>query len=127
LIGHNDFLLDGAPSGLGLNPGEAGYAGSYKDNVQRIIDAVKAAGKTVILAKAPPVLPVNGTTDNAVQQYNLVIAELAANPANGIPIAPPDFHSFFESRTATEYFDTILLNGLGYQSMAQIWLDALTP
>ena len=41
------------PSGLGLHSGDAGYAGSFKDNMQRIITAVKTAGKQPYLAKVP--------------------------------------------------------------------------
>jgi len=41
------------PHGLGLEPGDAGYPGSYKDNMQRIIDEVQAAGKIALLAKPP--------------------------------------------------------------------------
>jgi PKD repeat protein/lysophospholipase L1-like esterase len=123
MYGHNEFARN-VPTGLGLHSGDPGYDGSYKDHLQRIIDAVRAAGRGVVLAKAPPVLPVNGTTDLAIQQYNLVVDELAADPANGITVAPPDFHAFFAAHPEL-YSDTILMNGSGYRSMAQLWLAAL--
>jgi hypothetical protein len=41
------------PSGLGLSPADGGYPGSFKDNMQQIIDAINAAGKEVCIAKPP--------------------------------------------------------------------------
>ncbi len=79
MYGHND-AEDGVPSGLGLNPGDIGYAGSFKERIQSIINAVRAAGKTPLLAKAPAIMPFDGPFDSAVQQYNAVMVELAANP-----------------------------------------------
>jgi lysophospholipase L1-like esterase len=125
MYGHND-AQDGIPSGLGLNPGDIGYTGSFKERIQTIINAVRAAGKTPLLAKAPAILPFDGPWDSAVQQYNAVMAELAANPANGIPVAPPDFYTYFRNHPE-EYAADILMNGVGYQSMAQIWRATLAP
>jgi lysophospholipase L1-like esterase len=125
--GHNDFLVDNAPSGFGLNPGNPGYVGSFKDRLQQIINLLKAAGKEAVLSKAPPALPLNSAVNFAIQQYNMVVDELAANPNNGITVPPPDFYTYFESRTTTHYATNFELNGLGYQEMAQLWLDALTP
>jgi lysophospholipase L1-like esterase len=125
MYGHND-AVNSIPSGLGLPPGDPGYAGSFKDNMQRMINSVKASGKVALLAKAPAVLPVNSQRDLLVQQYNMVVDELAADPLNGIPVPPPDFHSYFASHQ-NEYADDILMNGTGYESMAQIWFNALNP
>jgi lysophospholipase L1-like esterase len=127
MYGTNDTGIP-VPSGLGLNPGDPGYPGSYKDNMQRIIDAIidpiKGAGKVAILAKAPVALPLNGQRDTLVQEYNLVIDELVA--ANSIPVTPPDFHAYFATHSGTEYSDTLHPNGLGYKSMANLWFQALT-
>jgi lysophospholipase L1-like esterase len=126
MYGHNDAIRN-VSSGLGLGPQHPGYAGSFKHNIQRIIDAVRAAGKAPILAKAPGVLPLNTGDDVKVQEYNQVIEELAADPANGIPVQPPDFRTHFETRT-NEYANSgVEMNGLGYQSMAQVWLQHLAP
>jgi len=116
----------GLATGLGLHPGNSGYAGSYKDNMQQLINAVKSAGKVPILAKLPVILPVNGSSDQAVQQFNLVVAELVADPNNGIPVQPPDFHTYFANHT-NEMANTVHPNGTGYQSMANLWFQALHP
>lgn len=110
------------PSGLGLNPGDAGYAGSFKDNIQQIIDAVSAAGKGIFLAKAPPYLA-NSTRDALVQQYNLVIDELVAS--NGLGYTPADFHTWFVANPSEFSADGIHPTGAGYQSIARIWCEAL--
>ena len=74
--------------------------------MQRIIDAVRQAGKTVILAKATPALPLDGNVNIAIQQYNMVIDELAQDPDNAIPVGPVDFYSYFVTRTTTDYQTT---------------------
>ena len=61
-------------SGLRLSPGDAGYAGSYKDYLQQIIDAVvlpppTGAGKLVFFAKIPPYLR-NSKRNKKIQEYN---------------------------------------------------------
>jgi hypothetical protein len=108
-----------------LNSGDPGYTGSFKHNIQQIINAINAAGKTALLAKAPPVLPVDGPSDSIIQQYNMVMDELAGMPANGIPVPPADFHTYFRSHTA-EFANSLDLNGVGHQSLAQIWLQTLS-
>jgi lysophospholipase L1-like esterase len=123
MYGHNDFR-DNVPSGRGLMPGQAGYAGSFKDRIQQIINAINAAGKTALLAKAPAILPLSGAANAAVQDYNIVMDELAATVTNNIPLAPPDFYSYFAAHT-NEYADSVVMNGLGYRSMARIWFQSL--
>ena len=58
-----------------------------------------------------------------LQEYNQVIDELVA--ANTIGVMPPDFYCYFENNPA-QIADGLHPNGLGYQSMAQGWLDVLT-
>jgi len=127
-------------SGLGLSPGDPGYAGSYKDHMQQIINAINDSGARVALAKIPIALgdcndptacppypdPNTGARSLNIQQYNKVIDELAAPPENRIAITPPDFYSYFSAHYQTEYFDNIHPNGIGYQSMARLWFQALT-
>lgn len=124
MYGTNDAFLDlpPVPSGLGLNPGDPGYSGSYKDYMQRMISAIIAAGKTPYLAKVPytsdPLI-----SDTYIRNYNFVIDELIFD--NEILVIPPDFYSHFQSHPG-ELDDGIHPNGIGYQSMADRWFDALT-
>ena len=128
MYGTNDAAgLFPVPSGIELNPGDSGYPGSFKDNMQQIINAIKSAEKIAILAKAPVALPLNGPRDLLIQEYNLVIDELINNPANNISTAAPDFHAHFEAAFQTEYFDDLHPNGTGYQSMANLWIGVLIP
>ncbi len=122
MYGTND-VTTGIATGYGLHPGDAGYAGSYKDYLQRIINDINSAGKTVYLATLP-MYRLNTTGNNIVQQYNQVIQELAADPANKIP-AVVDLYTYF-SNHPEQYYDTLHPNGIGYQSMAQLWSQVLT-
>jgi lysophospholipase L1-like esterase len=135
------------PSGLGLRPGQSGYEGSFKDNMQQIIDVINTAGKEVCLAKLPIVLGDNATgaqypdPENPpllsrgafVIEYNLVIDELKNIPSNNINVAVPDFWALFSEdigggkRYETEYYDNFHPNGTGYRSMANRWFEVLTP
>jgi len=135
------------PSGEGLNPGDPGYAGSYKDNVQQIINQLNAAGKHVALAKTnvaladcadsdpsspgycTPYTNLNtGARNVLIQEYNVVVDELVSNTANGITVTPPDFYTYFSQPYPypTEYYNWIHPNETGYQAMAQLWYQALT-
>ena len=154
-LGTNDAdpIYHAVPSGLGLHPGDTGYAGSLKDNLQKIINAVNNAGREVCLAKLPIVLgdsatgskyadpenPPAGSRGDFIIQYNLVIDELYNDAANNISVVPPDFWAKFNELVApsvhrydTEYFDYIhpgfnsvnMMNG--YATMANEWYLKLT-
>jgi len=122
------------PSGLGLSSGDSGYAGSFKDYMQQIIDAIakplpQGAGKLVFLAKAPPYLA-NSTRDAWVSKYNQVIDELVADLKSDYPLSyvnyfPPDFHSYFTANPGEFSSDGIHPRGVGYRSMARLWCEAL--
>jgi lysophospholipase L1-like esterase len=128
------------PSGLNasgglLNPGDAGYDGSFLDNMQQIIDAIIASGKTPILAKVPITLgpcsvcapfadPDTASRNILIQDYNTVIDALVF--ANGIGITPPDFYGYFRANQ-NRLADNLHPDGIGYQSMANLWFYALTP
>ena len=131
------------PSGLGLNSGDPGYSGSFKDNMQKIINSINNSGKKVCLAKAP-IASGNGSgpyqdpdqapINNLIKEYNQVIDELVNNPQNNVVITPPDFYSYFNYqdpvtgryRYEDEYAEILHPNGVGYQSMANLWFTALT-
>jgi lysophospholipase L1-like esterase len=124
MYGTNDadtFFGGPTPSGMGLHPGNSGYSGSYKDNMQMIISAIVLAGKTPYIAKVPyTTLPRYSL--QSIQEYNVVVDELVAE--NGIPVTPPDFYSWFLSHTS-QLADGLHPNGAGYQSMANLWFSAL--
>jgi lysophospholipase L1-like esterase len=141
-----DPIWYAVPSGLGLKPGDSGYPGSFKYNLQKIIDAINSHGKEVCLAKLPiplvdsfgdprytnPANPPAGSRGDFIIQYNAVIDELVAASSNHITVVPPDFWSLFNENVAggkrydTEYYDGIHPNGTGYQSMANLWYQRLT-
>jgi lysophospholipase L1-like esterase len=146
LYGTNDAdIWLAVPSGRGLSPGDAGYPGTYKDHMQQIIDAINNAGKTACLAKIPIALgdgpfsmpfpdPDNAARNLLIKEYNQVIDELVNDPSNAITVQPPDFYNYFKDidpftgnpRYLDQYADNLHPNGLGYQSMANLWFDALT-
>ena len=126
------------PSGAGLSPGNPGYPGTFKDNMQQIIDAINAYGQEVVLAKCPIALGDlasggtlypdldNGTKNLLIQEYNDVIDELRAIPGNNISVIPPDLYNYFKETYTTEYSDNFHPNGFGYQGLADQWFNALT-
>ena len=125
LYGTNDsdsLWGDPVESGLGLSPGDPGYAGSFKANMQAIVSAVIAAGKIPCLAKVPYSTVARYDT-SSIQEYNQVIDGLVA--ANSIPTTPPDFYSWFYNHPG-ELADGVHPNGAGYRSMADLWFSALT-
>lgn len=120
-FGTNDNARTPRPSGLGTQPGETGYAGSYKANMQAMYDMAKAAGKQVYFQK----VPYPGRTVAIIEDYNRVIDELVAE--NNINVTPPDLYTYFEGTYTTEYFDNIHPNGTGYRAMANLWRESLAP
>ena len=121
LYGTNDASIPAVPSGVGLNPGDVGYNGSYKANMQSIITAIKNAGKIPYLAKVPYTTDAT-RSDSAILEYNDAIDELRAS--NGIVVIAPDFYAWFQSHQS-ELDDGVHPNGTGYQSMAVLWFNVL--
>ena len=133
------------PSGKGLTSEDPGYPGSFKENMQTIIDEINAEGKEVCLSKLPIALgddPYSSPYDNPdldgernvlIKEYNDVIDELKNDPLNDITVIPPDFYSLFNEdvpggkRYDFEYADNLHPNGTGYRSMANHWLEPLAP
>jgi lysophospholipase L1-like esterase len=123
MYGTNDARLPGpVPSGKGLRPEDPGYRGSYKDNMQKIISAILAAGKIPYLAKVPYATQ-RSIDISSIREYNVVIDELVA--ANNIAVTPPDFYAHFQKHP-DEIPDGIHPNKAGYESMANLWFIALT-
>ncbi|MGH8503550.1 MAG: SGNH/GDSL hydrolase family protein, partial [Gammaproteobacteria bacterium] len=109
-------------SGKGLQPGDSGYSGSFKDSMQRIVTSLKHSGKIPILAKVPFIRNASASQDRLIQDYNIVIDELVA--ANAISVTPPDFYTYFKQNPG-QLPDNIHPNGAGYQAMAELWFNAL--
>jgi lysophospholipase L1-like esterase len=123
MYGTNDARLPGPlPSGKGLRSGDPGYSGSYKDNLQRIISAIRSAGKIPYLAKVP-YTTWSSLDISSILEYNVVVDELVA--ANNIAVTPPDFYAYFQEHP-DEISDGIHPNRIGYESMANLWFVALT-
>jgi lysophospholipase L1-like esterase len=118
------YILGGPPmpSGKGLSSGP-GYDGSYKDNMQKIISAIINAGKIPRLAKVPSADNIN-YDDPSIRDYNIVVDELVA--LNGISVTPPDFYHLLV-HPGNFSSDGFHPNGTGYQSMANLWFNALFP
>jgi lysophospholipase L1-like esterase len=109
-------------SGLGLHPGDSGYPGTFKDNMQRIITSIKNSGKLPYLAKVPYSLAPYTARNSLYQTYNQVIDELVSE--NSITVIPPDFYSWFQNHQ-NEFYDSLHPNGNGYQSMGNLWFNTL--
>ena len=108
------------PSGEGLIPGQDGYAGSFKDNMQQIITAITNDGKVAYLAKAPYAKGSSFAYKNEdIRAYNRVVDELRTY--NSISVVAPDFYFWFETHLNEYNEDDLHPNGIGYQSMANLW------
>jgi lysophospholipase L1-like esterase len=57
-----------------------------------------------------------------IQEYNTVIDELVLT--NNILVVPPAFYAYFQAHQG-ELADGLHPNGTGYQSMANLWFNAL--
>ena len=93
---------------------------AYKSNMQTIVSAILAAGKTPYLAKVPYTSNVRYSIASIIE-YNAAIDELVAE--NGITVTPPDFYTLFQNPGLLA--DGLHPNGAGYQSMADLWSSAL--
>jgi lysophospholipase L1-like esterase len=123
MYGTNDADTSGGPTPSGMNslPGDPGYDGSYKDNMQKIISAILANGKTPYLAEVP-YTTLARYSNSSIQEYNVVIDQLYV--ANGISVTPPPFYAYFLAHPG-ELDDGLHPNGAGYQSMADLWFKAI--
>jgi lysophospholipase L1-like esterase len=130
LYGTNDAIHN-VFSGFGLNPGDGGYTGSFKDNMNKIIKTIINADKEPILAKVPMALGPCSTcapfsnpytafiNQVTISQYNQVIEGLALD--NGLPV-PPDLYNELPHN---EYTDNIHPDGAGYDTIATLWSEQL--
>jgi lysophospholipase L1-like esterase len=110
------------PSGLGLSRSDPGYPGTFKDHMQRIIDAIFIDGRIAYIAKLPKAFGSFDFMNPLLQEYNEVADELYWE--NELEAIPPDFYTLFETNP-DQMADDLHPNGIGYQSMAQLWWDAI--
>ncbi len=110
------------PDGFGETSGP-NYDGTFKANLQQMITRIFQAGKVPYLAKVPFSKGEYSGRNALIQKYNQVVDELIFE--NGLPVAAPNFYDFFENNQ-DQYSDDQHLNGVGYQSMADLWKIVLT-
>lgn len=132
MLGTNDSR--DTPSGLGCSGDSC--IGTFKGNMDTIVESLSADGKGVIVARIPPVFA-NSSRDDAVeqplelmrnqriQQYNAVIDNELQDIAKG-----PDFFGYFLGDGVNRfslYREPIHPNSLGYAVKAHLWQNALNP
>ncbi|MFO0752912.1 MAG: hypothetical protein U0411_06260 [Thermodesulfovibrionales bacterium] len=66
--------------------------------------------------------PQNAARNVLIRDYNKVIDELVK--ANKLTMPGPDMYSYFSAHPE-EFSDTTHPDGIGYQSMADLWYNAL--
>ena len=131
LFGTNDssssiFLPDGSDcTEADFLNNDSSCIATYKYYLRKIILNLKATGDIPILGKVPYVRNSNETRLTRIQKYNLAIEQLTTE--HYLLANPPDFYTHFENNQATEFFDNLHPNGIGYGSMAQMWFCALIP
>jgi len=147
LFGTNDSSPSlPVPSGVGPGPPAPG---TFEYNMQQIIDVINpvGTGKIPILAKVPmrfgdwtSIIPYSDPESHPknllIEEYNAVIDELKSlNPMIEVMTGPPDqsdnFFTYFrdlprQNGIPIEFNDYLHPNGIGYQSMADLWLETLT-
>jgi lysophospholipase L1-like esterase len=134
------------PSGLSTDPPDPG---SFKYNMQRIIDAIdpEGTGRIPVLAKVPMRFgdissgspytnPESHPKNLLIEDYNAVVDELKAlNPMIEIMTGPPlesdNFFTYYRDLPRVdgipvEFADNLHPNGVGFQSMARLWCETLT-
>ena len=135
LLGTNDSAGT-LPVLSGLGCSGSSCEGTFKGNMQALIDKIDASGKdNIIIGLVPPAFgsysttppfldPLNEPKNQLIQEYNQVITDELVGHQVG-----PDFFSFFLSEQVNRFSlfaDNLHPNGLGYVVMAHLWHNALT-
>jgi len=113
------------PSGLGCSGN--GCNGTYKGNMQAVIDLLNASGVSPVIALPPPNLTkanaLSSSRNALLQDYITVInTELTGHQVG------PDFYSYFltVAENRNSLFDNVHPNGLGHVLMSRLWHHYLT-
>ena len=86
-----------------------------------MINLIRDSNREPYLAKVPYAIT-NSSRLALTQEFNQVIDELVSE--NSITVVPPDFYIFYEANQG-QLFDNFHPNGIGYQSMATCWSQAI--
>jgi lysophospholipase L1-like esterase len=106
------------PSGLGCSG--TSCSGTFKGNMQALVNTLISKQITPFVALIPPTFGSSQASRNLmIQQYNQVIRwELM-----GIQVGP-DFYTFF-TNSPDLFSDELHPNGLGYKAFWQLWYNVL--
>lgn len=101
----------------------------FKSQIKQIVDAVIADGKIgkIFIGRTAPRLGKVGQSNN-IKAYNQRIAQLVTEYAATQPgkvFLGPDFYAYFSTHQTEYDADGIHFNGVGYQSMGQLWYQVL--
>lgn len=134
MLGTNDALAQ-TPSGSGCTG--ANCSGTFKGNMQSLIATLAGAGKTVYIARIPPVFgssqsnspyadPTTGFLNtDFVDAYNAIVTSQLSGHQLG-----PDFYAYFLGNGQNRFSlfaDIWHPNALGHTVMAALWHNAINP
>ena len=122
MIGTNDAAGTlPVPSGLGCTGKEC--KGTYKENVQNLIDTLQSVGIKPVFALIPPAFnsetPLLSSRNELIQEYNTVIRDELVNHELG-----PDLFTYFlndSQNRISMFIDSLHFNGLGYAIVGHLW------
>jgi lysophospholipase L1-like esterase len=92
---------------------------AFGNNMQMMIDTLKAAGRIPVI----PRIPYSGDGNHgSVPNYNAVIDQLTQT--NGL-MTGPDLYAYFMAHTDEFMADNLHPNNAGFRAMNQLWADAM--
>lgn len=131
ILGTNDSQIP-VLSGKGCTGSSC--AGTFKENMQVLVDTIVSAGKVAVVGRVPPAFgsfsegpfsdPLNAQRNQLIQDYNWVIENELTDTEVG-----PDFFSFFLSEDVNRsslFPDYVHPNGLGHPVIAHLWHNNIT-
>ena len=119
------------PSGAGCSGGSCD--GTFKGNMQALIDGLPAGTTTASVALIPPAFgpsnPLFSSRNNTVQQYNAVIRDELAIEIPNVELGPDLFTAFLTPSVNlfSLFSDDFHPNGLGHVLIAHLWHNKLNP